>query len=162
MIRESYSKTGDVLVDVLHRDISAVPIAIIGVSWKQIDELVMVDYEDTTTPADRAAGAAIVAAHVPVDPLVVIQENAYTNANNIPGWAHWTEPEAETWWDTNIDTPLDDARTDIDGLSTLNLTVFKAVMNGLLDILEPMSTMMWAMARMLIALRDKQWPNLSN
>jgi len=159
-ISEYYDKTGEVLINVLHRELQAASVPIDGTAWLELYEQVRVDYQDSATSGDMTAGEAIVAAHVPIDPIQEVADAAETNAGNIPGWAHWTEAEAETWFNTNIDTPLADARTSIDGLAALNITTFKAVINGLLDILDSMATMIWAMARMIIALRNKTWPNL--
>ena len=58
-------------------------------------------------------------------------EQARTNVANIPGWATYTEAQALAWIDTNV-TDLASAKRALR-----------------------------AMARMLVALRDAQWPNLN-
>lgn len=58
------------------------------------------------------------------------QEQSDSDAANIPGWATWTAQEAQDWIDANV-TNLASARTALK-----------------------------AMARMLLALRNKTWPNL--
>ena len=58
------------------------------------------------------------------------QEQADTDAANIPGWASWTEEQVLDWIDDNV-TDLASAKTALT-----------------------------AMARMLVALRNKTWPGL--
>ena len=86
--------------------------------------------------AAQAAIQAVVDVHVP-DPLYFPsdavrqrRQDADQDVGNIPGWATWTAQEAQDWIDANV-TNLATART-----------AFKA------------------MARMLMALRNKTWPNL--
>jgi hypothetical protein len=80
------------------------------------------------------------------------------SAAAIPNWASWTEAEAQTWGSTNIGTPLTTGRANLP--ATLTLATTRAAIVALLDILDKMWVMMWAMARLLIALRDKNFPNL--
>lgn len=86
--------------------------------------------------------------------------SAKVNAAAIPDWAIWTESQAQTWGNTNIGTPLTTARTSLTAMSTLNLTTFKSAMTIVLNILDAMWVMLWALTRMTIALRDAQWPDL--
>ncbi len=88
--------------------------------------------------AHAAAIEAAITAHVP-DPLYfpadverARQEAATTQAGDIPGWATWTESEATAWIDANV----------ID--------------------LASAKTALTAMARLLVALRNKAWPGLEN
>jgi hypothetical protein len=86
--------------------------------------------------AYAAAIEATIAAHVP-DPLYfpadverARQDAADDHAADIPGWATWTESETIAWIDANV----------------IDLTSAK--------------TALTAMARLLVALRNKAWPGL--
>jgi predicted RNase H-like HicB family nuclease len=79
---------------------------------------------------------AVIDAHVP-DPLYFPEDvererrqQADVDIAAIPGWATWTAQEAQDWIDANV-TSLASARTALK-----------------------------AMARMLVALRNKTWPSL--
>jgi len=89
------------------------------------------------------------------------ERNAEQDVTTVPNWATWTPAEAQTWGDANIGVPLNNARKNLSTISALNLTTFKATMTVILNILDSMWTMQQALARLLIALRDKNWPNLS-
>lgn len=89
-------------------------------------------------------------------------DNAKLNAKNIPSWATWDEATAQAWGQTNIGQPITDAQTNLGLLTTLNLTTFKQAMIVILNILSSMWTMQWALARMVIAMRDQIWPDLPN
>lgn len=80
--------------------------------------------------------------------------------SKIPGWATWTEDEALMWGETNIGTPLENARTSLP--ATLSLATARLAFITLLNILDQMWIMQKSMARMLVALRDKNWPDLPN
>lgn len=60
------------------------------------------------------------------------QTSAKTSARNIPNWATWDEPTTVNWITTNV--------TDLASAKTVLL----------------------AMARLLVALRDAQWPDLGD
>jgi hypothetical protein len=70
---------------------------------------------------------------------------AETNAGNIPGWATWDEATALAWIDGKFDA------TTINNISSL--TQAKPV-------IADMATAITALARLVIALRDKNWPGL--
>lgn len=150
-----YSKTGDVLPYVIGRDMKDASIPLDKLAWFPASEQVEVSYNDSATSGDITAGAAIVASHDGTDPWDAVRDGAEGQASSIPNWAHWTEAQAEVWWDTNIDTPIASAPTVTAG----NVV---AVVQGMITILGYMSTMLWALARMVIALRNKTWPNLQN
>ena len=67
---------------------------------------------------------------LPSDPEFDVQQESDNQAASIPGWASWTEQQTLDWIDANVDD-LVSAKTAIK-----------------------------AMTRMLIALRNKTWPNL--
>lgn len=103
-----------------------------------VDILLTVELGEETDPTldtATAAAQAVLDAHDP-DVLTDAQQaaareaRAETDAANIPGWARWTETEVLDYIDTNV--------TD--------LASAKVVLT--------------AMARLLVALRNKQWPNL--
>lgn len=85
---------------------------------------------------DEDAAADVLAAHDPAEqtPEQVARDmaaNAPTRAAAIPGWATWDEAQAAAWITDNVK----------------DLTSAK--------------TVLIAMARMLVALRDAQWPLLA-
>jgi len=80
------------------------------------------------------------------------------NAKNIPSWATWTEAQAQTWGTTNIGTPLTTGRSSLP--ATLTFATTRAAIIAILNILDQMWAMQWALARMIIATRDKIWPDL--
>lgn len=75
-----------------------------------------------------------------------VEQDATERAQNIPGWATWDEDQVLAWIDSNISAPLAAATT---------LAEAKVV-------LGKMDTAMQAMARLLVALRDKTWPGLND
>jgi hypothetical protein len=83
---------------------------------------------------------------------------AKQSAKNIPSWATWTEAQAQTWGATNIGTPLTTGRSALP--ATLTLATARMAIIMLLNILDQMWAMQWALARMVIAMRDKIWPDL--
>lgn len=72
-----------------------------------------------------------------------IAENAEAQAAAIPQWASWTEAQALDWHNTNITTQLPVA----------NLTAANTV-------LQKLDAENRALIRMVLALRNKIWPNL--
>lgn len=80
------------------------------------------------------------------------------NAKAILSWATWTEAQAQTWGATNIGTPLSTGRSALP--VTLTLTTARTAIIMLLNILDQMWAMQWALTRMVIAIRDKTWPDL--
>lgn len=163
MTRYYFTRTDPISARALESELRDATLDVEGVAdLVSLSEQVAVDFITTPTSGELTTTQGIVTAHTGTDPWMDVYQHAETNAQSIPGWAHWTEAEAETWFDTNVGTPLTNARDDIDGLGALNLTIFKLVMTGLLDIMDSMATMLWAMARMIVALRDRTWPHLSN
>jgi hypothetical protein len=69
---------------------------------------------------------------------------AYANAKAIPSWARWDEATADAWFAANLRTPFSEATT---------LAAMKTVIGTLI-------TVVWALARMVFALRDHTWPGL--
>ena len=145
MQRYFYSKTGAVSVAQLSDELEASSIPIEGISWNAVGEEVRVDYTDGATPGEISTGASLVAAHVPSNLLDVVQEGD-ENVASIPGWASWSESTADAWYQTNVRDPFDAATT---------FATMKAVVGTII-------TVQWALIRMIIALRNKTWPNLQN
>lgn len=114
---------------------------------------------ESTATDEQIDTALSVVSHL-ADMFVIKADAAKGHAANIPNWSTWDETQAQTWTTANIATPLANARTNLAAISTLNLATFKAALGAILDILDAMWTMLWAMARMQIALRDKTWPDL--
>ena len=77
------------------------------------------------------------------DAIQTIENNARSQAQNIPAWASWTETEALNWHDTNIA-----AKLPVASLTEANV---------LLTVLETENR---ALVRMVIAIRNKIFPDL--
>jgi hypothetical protein len=84
--------------------------------------------------------------------------DSMNHARAIPSWATWTETEALTWGATNIGTPLTSGRSALP--ATLTLATARSAIIAILNILDKMWVMQVSLARLVIALRDKAWPNL--
>ena len=95
---------------------------------------ILVDFEDGTkgtfSPDSGIDAEVLFGRPLPSDPEYERQEESGAQAASIPGWATWTEQESLDWIDLNV-TDLDSAKQAIK-----------------------------AMTRMLLALRNKNWPNL--
>lgn len=100
---------------------------------------VLVVHVESATAEEQDAIVAAVLAHNPMTrtPRQQQEANAISKrtaaegaAGNIPGWATWSESEATDWIDNNV-TDLASAKTALRALT-----------------------------RMVVALRDAQWPNL--
>jgi len=72
-----------------------------------------------------------------------VEAGAQSQASSIPGWATWDEATALAWFDTNIG----------DNLPVANLSEANAV-------LSDMATLQRNLVRLVIALRNKNFPNL--
>ena len=93
---------------------------------------------------------AIIAAHNPnvltdAQQAEIVQAASDSQAASIPAWASWSEAAALAWHDTNITNELPVA----------NLTEANAL-------LQTMATENRNMIRMIIAMRNKLWPNLED
>ena len=91
---------------------------------------VAVDFIGTPSQADLDTAQAIIDAHDATDYEAIVKAGADAQAANIPGWATWTEQESLDWIEANV-TNLASAKT-----------------------------VLLAMSRLLVALRNKQWPGL--
>ena len=89
------------------------------------------------------------------DPAAAVGEASDTAAANIPNWATWTEAQVLAWFATNVDTPL--AATIP---ATITLVQARSILASLQTIMQAMATADEAKARMIVALRNKTWPNL--
>ena len=93
-----------------------------------------------------------------VNPAIIRERNARIAAKNIPNWAMWNETAVYDWGMSNIGTPLAAGRTSLP--ATLTLTTTRLAILQILTILDAMWLMLWALARMIIAMRDQLWPDL--
>jgi hypothetical protein len=73
--------------------------------------------------------------------------SARATAKAIPNWATWSQSELQTWYDANI------SATQINSASTLAAMKVISIKQ---------STAILALAQMLIAFRDYQWPDLQD
>lgn len=107
------------------------------------DETLTILTPDTPTLETALDGAlADMAAQ---ETVASVQANAKAQAAAIPNWASWTEEEVLTWFDTNITNALPAAN-----LAGANV------------VLGRMATAQRAMARMIVALRNAQYPDLQD
>lgn len=91
-------------------------------------------YVDTKAQTD--ADAAVQAA---------VQASAKTDIQNIPNWASWTKTQLQSWWDAN----LSDAQVNALAIPAGAKTIIIAQNHAIL-----------AMGLMLIALRNREFPDL--
>ena len=110
--------------------------------------------------AAMAAIQAVIDVHEP-DPLYFPEDvereratAAESTVASIPGWATWTLAEVQDWYDTNIGTPIDNAPATVTSQNAV------AVLQGVVNILKQFNTLEGAEIMMLIAARNKLWPNL--
>jgi len=114
----------------------------------------------------------IIANHVPVDiyfpedaeriSAAAVLEASINKVSTIPGWASWTEDMAIDWLNTNITDTLNTV-PDIDGLAP---AVFQgnaqAINARWQDVITAQATVIMALVRMVLAMRNKLWPNLES
>jgi hypothetical protein len=98
------------------------------------------------TPNTATLEAALDSALVEIGAQITneaVQSGAKSQLQAIPNWASWTEAQVMTWFDTNVTNLLPAA----------NLTAANTIMSN-------MATAQRAMARMLVALRNHEFPDL--
>jgi len=88
-------------------------------------------------------------ANVAISSMVAIE--------NIPGWATWTEAEALAWATTNL---VDQVTALAAVLPVANLTEANDALAEIYATLDKLVVAQQAQARMLIAIRNKLWPDL--
>lgn len=94
----------------------------------------IIQYAPEATAQDMTAAEAIKATHIAKD-TSAIADSAKDAVTNIPGWASWTEQQVLDWITVNVQPEI--------------------------GVLAPDTyIMLRAMARLLVALRNKQWPSL--
>ena len=121
---------------------------------------------DALVVGHEAEIQAIVDVHEP-DPLYFpadlarqIEQGAEGKAAAIQSWSTWTEQEALDWYTANI-TDLIDAIPNISGLSpTAYANNAQAIAAQTQGIINAQALVIRNMARMLLALRNKAFPNL--
>jgi hypothetical protein len=120
-------------------------------------------YKDVRIDANAPDVAAAILAVLPTPPANKVAARAAVVS--IPSWASWREDEVIAWWETNIHTPLATGRAALPAtipFSAAGMTVVRTALIRILDVLDMMATMLWAMARLLVAMRNNVWPNLQN
>lgn len=109
-----------------------------------------VDAEWVVIQAEQAEAEAIAS----------VKTDALTAAANIPNWASWTEAQADSWVQTNLRDERAAILTGANGASTL--AAMKPFIIRMIELMGVMITVMWALARMVIALRNERWPHLQS
>ncbi len=126
---------------------------------------VRIDWDSKPLLAWITQAAAIIAAHDPAqlsesEKMAAVVLDSGIAASAIPGWATWTEAEAAAWYDTNV-TALIDAIPDV---SNLTPTAFQnnaqLIVAQMQDIITAQAAVIRNLARMLIAMHNKTWPEL--
>ncbi len=84
--------------------------------------------------------------------------NSKSDVTAIPQWSKWNEAQVLSWVKTNIGTPLADGRANIP--KTLTLASVRVVIFAILDILDMMLLMLIAIARLCVAMRNRNFPEL--
>ena len=82
--------------------VNALPDAdIVGIGWNE-DGSPRIDWGDGYSPsqADLATSASVVANHDPIDYVDERRKQASQDICEEPGWAMWTDAEAQAWLDT--------------------------------------------------------------
>ena len=90
----------------------------------------------------------------------VIKGESNDKIGAILNWSTWTEQEALDWYTTNV-TDLIDTIPDISALSqTAYANNARLIAAQTQNIIVAQALVIQNMARMLLALRNKSWPNL--
>lgn len=118
-----------------------------------------IEWTSPLTGPQTTALNAVLAAHDPVDYPAIREAGAEAQAASIPNWASWTEAQVLTWLTDNIGTPLVAGRAAVPSPIT-SFAQVRAIIIGLLDIMDKQYTLEVAQSRMLVALRNKTFPKL--
>ena len=96
----------------------------------------------------------------PADPVFDVDQGADAQARNIPDWASWTETEAAAWYDEAVTAPLG----EIPDIANMSAAAFQnnaqAIIAQFQGVITAQATVIRNLARMVIALRNKTWPQL--
>lgn len=127
---------------ILGRELSAAGIAHNGMSqFGDKLEILLVD------EGQAEQVQAVLDAHAGVDTVKQRRDAAQVNAKAVPGWASWDEAQFLSWFGSN----LSDAQVD----AVANLADAKVM-------LKKQNAAIRAMGRLLIALRDRVFPDLED
>jgi len=88
-------------------------------------------------------------------PTPGVKRAAQSLKDGVPSWALWSEEDALTWFESNINEPLVSGRAS--SPQTLTLATARIAIVSMIDILDQMASMLWALARMVIAMRIHIW-----
>ena len=117
----------------LTRELLAVEIALTG-NVGLLPNGVYIPLTDETQADDLLPTIeTVIEAHDGIDDVAVLVQDAEDRVRSIPGWATWTEAQALEWFTDNIEP---------------------------LNIPAEVKTLLFAYGRVLLALRDKTWPEL--
>jgi len=109
----------------------------------------LTEFSRTLTPAEWLVYLQIAC------PAAAVLLGSPTEAANIPNWATWTETQVLAWFATNVDTPLAVAIP-----ATITLVQARSILASMQSIMQAMAAAQEAEARMIVALRNSQWPTL--
>ena len=127
----------------LGKELTSAGIAHNGMSlFPQTNELEI----NLVNEGQAATAQAVVDQHDGIDTKQQNYLSAETNAKNIPSWSTWSEADALSWIDSHI------SNTQIDAIGSL--ADAKVVM-------KDQSQVMRAMVRMMIALRNRNFPGIT-
>lgn len=106
--------------------------------------------------------------------LVAVEQQAEQSFAGLPGWAHWTVEQAETWHNTNIHDVILSHITTVDGLVTAAglITNFATALPVLQGMVAEMASMLAVMQKLskegreegvgILSIRNKEWPHLED
>lgn len=92
-----------------------------------------------------SSAQAVIDSHNGVDTILQRESAAKITAKAIPNWATWTQQDWATWRDANVSV------TQINAVASL--ADAKVIMNKMATVLD-------SLAKMEIALRDQNWPDI--
>lgn len=109
-----------------------------------------------TNENQASQAQTVVDAHNGIDTIAAVGNSAFAAAAAVPDWATRDETWILNWLETNIGTPLA-APIPVNPMTVQQI---RAVLVSIVTILGFIFTALKANARMVIALRNKTWPNL--
>jgi hypothetical protein len=121
-------------------------------SWRAVTPEMALTHDETYSETPPEPTAEQIAAELKIQTTL---SSSLAAAAAIPGWATWTKSQAEAWYTENIVTPL-----AADLPATVSAATNRQVLIALIAVMRDMGVMLWAVAQMVIALRNRQWPGL--
>lgn len=108
--------------------------------------------EQVALTADELAAQALqqqqaAAEQMIIDALNAVRDSGKTDIQSIPDWATWTKEQWKTWYNTNISATQIDAEANLDDAKVIQ---------------KKQSAILLNMGKALIALRNREFPDLQS